>query len=221
MCMCEVSIPQWPNAQITLFSQIHQSVRCGAATTTVGKERVDSCVLKHLFFCCREWRKKSHSPKTPEMLFLTRYRCHVSKILRLRRHKKPEFDTYVAHDSFVRVASLIHTWNAFICVTWLSQKTHLYVWRDSFICMTRLIHMYDVTHSYVTRDSSVRVSSLFRKCDMPHPDVWRDSFIRETRLYKHMYIYIYVCILHVYLYIYIYVYIYVYIHTHTCIYTYM
>ena len=49
VCMCEVSTPQSPRAQISLFSQIHQSTRCGAVTTIVGQERDNWCVLKHLF----------------------------------------------------------------------------------------------------------------------------------------------------------------------------
>jgi len=32
----------------------------------------------------------------------------------------------------------------------LMSMTHSYVWDDSFICVTRLIHMCDMTHSYVT-----------------------------------------------------------------------
>ena len=32
--------------------------------------------------------------------------------------------------------------------------THSYVWHDSFICVTWLIHMCDMTHSYVCHESS-------------------------------------------------------------------
>ena len=35
--------------------------------------------------------------------------------------------------------------------------THSYVWHDSFICVTWLIHMCDMTHSYVCHDSFIFV----------------------------------------------------------------
>ena len=42
----------------------------------------------------------------------------------------------------------------------MCDKTHSYVWQDSFICVTRLIHMRDKTHPYVcdTTYSHVRIS---------------------------------------------------------------
>ena len=49
--------------------------------------------------------------------------------------------------------------------------THSYVWHDSFICVTWLIHMCDMTHSYVWHDSF-----------MTHSYVWHDSFICVTWL---------------------------------------
>jgi len=66
--------------------------------------------------------------------------------------------------------------------------THSYVWHDSFMCVTWLIHMCDMTHSYVWHDSFICVAWLTLMCDMTHPStcarsyVWRDSFIRVTRL---------------------------------------
>jgi len=43
-------------------------------------------------------------------------------------------------------------------ITW--DMTHSYVWHDSFICVTWLIHMCDVTHLYVWHDSFVCVTLL-------------------------------------------------------------
>jgi len=51
--------------------------------------------------------------------------------------------------------------NTFLSVTWLvhiCDMTHSYVWHDSFICVTWLIHLCDVTHSYARLDSSTRVA---------------------------------------------------------------
>jgi len=60
--------------------------------------------------------------------------------------------------------------------------THSYVCRDSFICVTWLIHTCVVTHSYVWHDSFVRVSWLIHVCDMTLSYVCRDSFICVTWL---------------------------------------
>ena len=55
--------------------------------------------------------------------------------------------------------------------------THAYVWHDSFICVTWLIHMCDMTHAYVWHDSFICVAWLIHMCDMTHAYVWHDSFI--------------------------------------------
>ena len=54
--------------------------------------------------------------------------------------------------------------------------THSFVWHDSFICVTWLIHMCDMTHSYVWHDSFICVTWLIHMCDMTHSYVWHDSF---------------------------------------------
>jgi len=51
----------------------------------VDKKRMNSCVLKHLFW--RELSNRKHCQKNPEMLSETRYECHVFKILRLTPQK--------------------------------------------------------------------------------------------------------------------------------------
>ena len=79
-----------------------------------------------------------------------------------------------------------YVWHdSFICVTWLihmCDMIHAHVWHDSFICVTRLIHMCDMTHSYVWHDSLTCVIWLIHMCDMTHSCVWHDSFICVTRL---------------------------------------
>ena len=72
--------------------------------------------------------------------------------------------------------------------------THSHVWRDSFTCVTRLIHMFGMTHphvwldwftcltrrghlySHVWHDSVTYVAWLIHKCGMTHSNVWHDSF---------------------------------------------
>ena len=71
--------------------------------------------------------------------------------------------------------------DSFICVTWLIQMcdvTHSDVWRDSFRCVTWLIQMCDVTHSDVWHDAFQHASW----CDMTHSYVWHDSFACESWL---------------------------------------
>jgi len=79
-----------------------------------------------------------------------------------------------------------YVWHdTFVCVTWLihmRDMTHWYVWHDSLICVTWLIRMRDVTHSYVWHDSFLRVPWLIHTCDMTHSNAWHDSFIRVTWL---------------------------------------
>jgi len=60
--------------------------------------------------------------------------------------------------------------------------THSYVWHDSFIYVTWLIHMCDMTRSYVWHDSFIYVTWLIHMCDMTHSYLWHDSSIYVTWL---------------------------------------
>ena len=92
--------------------------------------------------------------------------------------------------------------SCYLCVTWfidvmhvcdMTHLCHAYVWHDSFICVTWLIHaestiflllraVCDMTHSYVWHDSCICVTWLMHMCDMAHAYVWHDSFICATWL---------------------------------------
>ena len=43
----------------------------------------------------------------------------------------------------------------------MCDMTHSYVWHDSFICVTWLIHMCDMTHSYVWHNSFICCDTLW------------------------------------------------------------
>jgi len=58
--------------------------------------------------------------------------------------------------------------------------------RDSFMCVTWLIHLCDMTHSYVRYDSFVCVAWPIHLCVVTHLIVCHDSFICEPLLI-HMY----------------------------------
>ena len=52
--------------------------------------------------------------------------------------------------------------------------------RDSFLCVTCLISMCDMTHSYMWHASFLCVTCLKSMCDMPHSYAWRASFLCVT-----------------------------------------
>jgi len=101
---------------------------------------------------------------------------------------------YVWPDSFRYICDLTHSD--------VGHDTPSYVWHDSFILPTRLIHMFDRTHLYVCHDSFIGATRLIRNCDtthhtyivaqsnarliygrdMNHSSVWHDSFVRVTWL---------------------------------------
>jgi len=66
----------------------------------------------------------------------------------------------------------------------MCDMTHSYVWHDSFICVTYLIHMCDISHSYVWHDSFICVTWLMHMCDMTHAYVWHDLFVGISWLMK-------------------------------------
>jgi len=54
--------------------------------------------------------------------------------------------------------------------------THSYVWHDSFMRVTWLIHMCDMTHPYVSQEQYQWAKSI-TTCEMTHSYVWCDVFI--------------------------------------------
>jgi len=79
----------------------------------------------------------------------------------------------------------VHTFN----------RTHQYIWHDSFIHMTRLVyalwrdsfipmiwlvHKSDMTHWYMWRDPFIQVIWLINTCATTHPYIWHTPFINLT-----------------------------------------
>ena len=63
--------------------------------------------------------------------------------------------------------------------------THSYVWHDSFICVTWLIHLCDMTHSYVWHGSFICVAWLIHTCD-ESPPVRHESCHTYQRVMSHV-----------------------------------
>jgi len=112
---------------------------------------------------------------------------------------------YVHLDDFTCLVNLrsIVCNDSFICVTWLihmCDMTHSYVCHDSFMCVQWLIHMCAMTHSYVCHDSFICVTWLIHMCDIPcqsetkHLALNNKLFTREyICMYKYIYIW-YTCV---------------------------
>ena len=91
----------------------------------------------------------------------------------------------------VRICLLISvnmTHSNVLNVAFACDMTSSYVWHDSFIRVTWLIHVCYMTHSYVWHDSFIWHASficvtwLIHKCDKPHSYLWHESIIHMTWL---------------------------------------
>ena len=82
----------------------------------------------------------------------------------------------VCHDSSSYTRVTLHITCVATCMT------RSYVWHDSFICVTWLVHMWDMTRSYAWHESFICFTWLVHVCDMTHWYVWHDAFICWTWL---------------------------------------
>jgi len=57
----------------------------------------------------------------------------------------------------------------------MCDMTHSYVWHDSFIRVTWLIHMCDMTHSYVWHDSFIYVIDKLKRANSEECDITRET----------------------------------------------
>ena len=73
------------------------------------------------------------------------------------------------------------TWHdSFICVTWvihMCDMTHSHSWHVSFMCVTGLMYTCVTTYSHVWRFSFFCVTKRILTCDMSDAYMWHDSFM--------------------------------------------
>ena len=82
------------------------------------------------------------------------------------------FCKFTWHIHMCDMASSYVWHDSLICVTWV-----IHLWRDSLICVTWLFHTCDMTHWYVWHDCFTCVTWLVDMCDTTHSYVRHDSFI--------------------------------------------
>jgi len=124
------------------------------------------------------------------------YDCHNHIIISFTNKIR---NSYVTHS---RSSWII--WH--IIISFTNARSSLPVAWGCVMCVTCLIHMWDMPHSQVWRASSICVTCLILMCDMPHSYVWHASFICVTCL-------IHVCDTHIYIHMW-HTHIYTYIHSH-------
>jgi len=100
---------------------------------------------------------------------------------------------YVLHDPFICASWILHIYNA----TWRIDTCHItnsyahtmnqsYVYRDSLICVTGLIHMCAMTRSFVHYDSFIYAMWLIHMCDMNHSYSWREEICICDMIHSYM-----------------------------------
>jgi len=188
---------------------------------TLDKDK-DSIHVRHDSFICLTWAICKCDMTHPYVWHDSRWwrRSYICGIWHV-----PMCDmthSYEWHDSFICVIwlpvrmAILNMWDmshtylprcSFICVTWHNHATNvrshkfISVWHESFINVTLLIYMRDMTypnvwhdsrpgwrscvgkvHSYVSRDSFICVTWHIHVCDMIHSHVLHDKFTCVTWL---------------------------------------
>ena len=119
---------------------------------------------------------------------------YVFKTIAAKSQNSCHNEWVVSHVSFIihsHVTWLIYMWqDLFICVTWLIHvfdMSHSYErlsrssCHEQCSCVTWLIHKCDMTHAYVCYDSSICDMTMIM-CAITHPCAWHDTYISVTRL---------------------------------------
>jgi len=121
------------------------------------------------------------------------YDSYASPWCTLDKYLMQFIDTRICNSSWLMCNSLIHrdiTHMQFINPSrYDSYVIHRYTLDRFHGCSHAFLHpdayMCDVTHSYMWHDSFICVTWLIHMCDIPRRYVWHDSFNRVTKTHAH------------------------------------
>jgi len=141
------------------------------------------------------FREMAHSYVGHDLLICATWLIHTCTTIQVSdvTHSRIHYNLYVWYDSFthtiIYMCDMTHShiqqfmrvtckgswvWHdSFLSVTWLIHTCDMTHW----ICLTRLIHMCHVTHAHMWYDSFICVTWLIHMCDMTLSYVWHDSLI--------------------------------------------
>ena len=139
---------------------------CGDVTHITDSRDVSECVVNescHTYGSCRYTYKCVYTLKWMSHLFVYTYvrfnrlsqigsQIHANKRVKSATIQTNESNT-LEWEKFKRVSEVNSKSNEWVKYTRMNESntyervvSHLYVWHDSFICVTWLIHMCDMTH---------------------------------------------------------------------------
>jgi len=175
----------------------------------------------HASYICVTWLihmcDLTHSYVWPDSFICVTCLMYLMMLLLAHFDVLHDEDKLLCFKRLIRLCDITHTfmWHdsySYTCTWWrccwpiltcCMMKTSCLAWRDSYVCVTWLIQMCDVTHTYVWHASYKCVTWLIHMCDMPYvPDDaavgpfwraawWRQAALRET---THMSYDPYVCV---------------------------
>jgi len=139
--------------------------------------------LRHVLFTCVTWLVHMCN-MTHSWMWNVSHSWHVTLLIYTSdiTHSRMWNVTHANDDSFMHTCDIMG-WLRLVSSLKLYSFTN--VKNDSFICVTclnsfmyvtRLTHMCDMTHWYVWHDSSIRATWPIRMCEMTHLNVRHDVF---------------------------------------------
>jgi len=116
-------------------------------------------------------RTYTHTPQRPSSRTL---HTHTAETFIMNPHTHTA-ETFITHFTHTHIAeALIQKYKLVEFEKLVLAFRSSYLWHDSFMRVTWLIHVCATTHSCVWHDSFMCVTWLIHACDMTHSCVWHD-----------------------------------------------
>jgi len=156
---------------------------------TVRESCIYECVMSQIWMgpVKQQQVPRKHSHGNSHILHHSSWFKHMCDVSLVTTHLHVWHDSFTPSNKYQRgnhlatAISPITVRDSFICVTcliYICDMTHSDMWHDSFKCVTRLIHMCDMTHSYLSNSNSTQHSAwLIHMCDVTHSNLLHTSFI--------------------------------------------